>query len=86
MTTCLPSELESFHHFLSQQLTRGCSSLSPEEALDLWRTDHPADEADAETVAASREALEDMESGDRGRSLDEFDREFRKRHPLVTGA
>jgi hypothetical protein len=81
MTTCIPSELESFHHFLSQQLPRA-GSLSPEEALDLWRADHPASEDAQESVAALREALLDMEAGDCGRSLDDFDREFRQRHSL----
>jgi hypothetical protein len=85
MGTCTPSELESFHDFLTQHLPRA-PLLSPEEALDLWRADHPADEDAQETVAALREALSDMEAGDRGRSLDDFDREFRQRHSLGTRA
>lgn len=41
---------------------------------------NPDDFADA--VHALRDALADMEAGDCGVPLDEFDREFRRRHGL----
>jgi hypothetical protein len=56
--------------------------LSPEEALDLWRAEHPSPEEFAETVPAIRETLTDMEAGDTGTPLDEFDRQFRQKHGI----
>jgi hypothetical protein len=35
-----------------------------------------------ETMAALREALADMQDGDEGQSLSDFDRDFRQRHAL----
>jgi hypothetical protein len=86
MTTCMPSELERFHQFLMRELTCGDRLLSPEEVLDRWRADHPVEDDAAETVAALREALADMEAGDRGQSLEDFDRTFRQRHASGTHA
>lgn len=56
--------------------------LSPEEALDLWRSQHPAADDFEETVQAVTEALQDMEQGDCGISFEQFDREFRTRYKL----
>lgn len=76
------SELAQFHDFVGHCLAKG-QELSPEEALDLWRIEHPSDAEIEETVAAVRESLADMEAGDTGMPLDEFLREFRKRHGLT---
>jgi hypothetical protein len=81
MSTDFNQELQSFQEFIVQQLSSG-EPISPEEALDAWRTQHPSPEQYQEDVAAIREALADMEAGDTGRPFDEFDREFRKRHSL----
>jgi hypothetical protein len=54
----------------------------PEEALDLWRAEHPLMDEDDNAVAAVKEALTDMAAGDLGRPWEEFDREFRQRHGL----
>lgn len=78
MSGSVDSELSSFHRFISEQLNVGRGDVSPEEALDLWRMQHPDDEA----VLAVQEALEDMEVGDEGMPLEEFDRDFRQRHGL----
>jgi hypothetical protein len=75
-------ELASFHVFIAQRLKEGDDKLSPEEALDIWRSEHPLSEDFEETVAALREALEDLEAGDVGQPLEEFDAEFRARHKL----
>ncbi len=37
MATQLPSELESFHRFLTEQLERGEPSLSPEQSVEAFR-------------------------------------------------
>jgi len=79
MSGGLGSELSSFHRFVSHQLQSGRDDVSPEEVLDLWREQHPeVDDAD-DSVLAVREALQDMEEGDEGIPLEQFDRDFRKR-------
>jgi hypothetical protein len=81
MATESMKELREFHNFLEQMLRTGGPELSPEEALDEWRREHPQDISDEE-LAAIREALDDIAKGDRGMSFDEFDRGFRTRHNL----
>jgi hypothetical protein len=77
-----PSELAGFHQFIGERLKQGHVNLSPEEALDLWRTEHPDPDEFEETVQALREAIEDLESGVPTRPFEEFDREFRQRHNI----
>ena len=76
------SELQSFHQFVTEQLATGEQPISPEEALDIWRVQHPSPEQYAEDVLAIREALADMEAGDTGVPVEEYLLEFRKRHNL----
>ena len=71
------TDLASFHRFISIRLEVGDPALTPEEALDLWRSENPSRAEFAETTAAIQEAIREMESGDTGLPLDEFDREFR---------
>lgn len=85
MSGGLDSELTSFHRFISEQLSVGGGDVSPEEALDLWRAQYPDTSASDDDGSAVQEALTDMENGDHGTPLDEFDREFRGRHRLGTG-
>ncbi len=82
MSRQLTEELHDFYRFLSDKLKGGPIDLSPEEALDEWRQDHPQTEAFDEDVAAILEALDDVANGDRGIPFDQFDRDFRKRHNL----
>ena len=86
MATGTQGELSGFHDFLSQKLTSGATQLSPEEVLDLWRAEHSAVDEYASNVAALKEALADMEAGDHGLSLEEFDGKFRQRHSIPRGA
>ena len=76
------SELSQFHEFLGEQLANGGSQLSPEEALDVWRTAHPSAEAGANDYEAVRQALAAMDAGDTGIAFEEFDRRFRAKHEL----
>jgi hypothetical protein len=76
------SDLADFHQFIGDLLKSRDGALTPEEALDLWRADHPLSEDFEETVEALREALADMDAGDIGVPLEEFDAEFRARHNL----
>jgi hypothetical protein len=86
MATGTQGELSCFHDFLSQKLTSGAAQLSPEEVLDLWRAEHPAADEYADNVAALKEALADMEAGDHGLPLEQFDSNFRQRHSIPHGA
>ena len=75
------AELARFQQFIVDRLGKG-ESLSPEEALDLWRIENP-DPADlTSSVEALQEALAEMDGGDTGMPLAEFDRTFRVRHGL----
>jgi hypothetical protein len=76
------TELASFQRFISERLVNGEGDLSPEEAVDQWRTQNPSLAERDETVAAIQESLAAYEAGDHGVSLDEFDRQFRHRRDL----
>ena len=79
MSTHDQGELASFHQFVAIKLSENNVDLSPEEALDMWRAEHPEHEHDdTDDVTAAKEALADMAAGDAGVSLEEFDRQFRK--------
>ena len=82
MPTELIEELRGFHRFLGDKLSGDNVNLSPEEALDEWRRQHPQTRELDEDVAAIGEALHDMASGDRGIPFEEFDCDFRRRHNL----
>ena len=82
MATDSSNELSAFVEFLTDQLDAGRTELSPEEALDDWRAAHPAEEDLAESAAAIQHALDDMDAGDTGIPLEEFDRQLRERHNL----
>ena len=75
------TELARFQQFISSHLEKG-DGLSPEEALDLWRAENPGADDVADTVHALQEALADMDAGDTGIPLDDFDRAFGNRHGL----
>ena len=70
-------DLASFHRFISIRLETGDPAMTPEEALDLWRAENPSRAEFEETTGALRAAIREMESGDAGVALDDFDREFR---------
>lgn len=86
----MQGELARFHQFIAERLHAGGQELSPEEALDLWRLEHPRndieeeddDEEDVDDAAAIMQALEDMRAGDTGMSREEFERRIRQRHSL----
>jgi hypothetical protein len=75
-------ELRRFHRFLGDKLKNEGIDLSPEEALDEWRQQHPESQSFEDEVGAIQEALDDVARGDSGMSIEEFDREFRKQHDL----
>ncbi|HEY2840242.1 MAG TPA: hypothetical protein VGJ26_13890 [Pirellulales bacterium] len=75
------AELFRFQQFIRDHLAKG-EAMSPEEALDLWRIENPDPGEHADVTNALREALSDMEAGDCGVPLEEFDRAFRRRHGI----
>ena len=75
------ADLTQFQQFIVDHLQKG-DTLSPEEVLDLWRLRHPNPDDFDDSVRALREALADLDAAERGVPLDEFDREFRRRHDL----
>lgn len=75
-------ELQEFHRFVGEKVTKGVTFLSPEDVLEEWRTIHPTSEEMEDDIAAVEEALDDLENGDQGIPLEEFDREIRARYNL----
>jgi len=77
MSTSTPTEAESFQTFLAKEIANGGRHKSPEELVQDWRRERQ--EFD-ETVAALREAIDDMNAGDEGRPVaevfDDLRREF----------
>ncbi len=71
------NELVRFQRFIAVSVETGEPFLTPEEALDLWRAQNPLPNDLEETKSAIEESLRDMEAGDRGMPLAEFDRKFR---------
>ncbi|HEY2880997.1 MAG TPA: hypothetical protein VGJ15_01155 [Pirellulales bacterium] len=76
------NELLNFYAFIGQQIELKQGNMSPEDALDRWRDDHPVEEEDEDTIEALKEAIADYEAGDRGIPLEQFQKEFRRRHNL----
>jgi hypothetical protein len=74
------TELDTFHRFIGQQLADG-SQLTPEECLRLWRVEHPTASELSESLIAVQRALAQAEEG-KGKTLHEFDRDFRPRHGI----
>lgn len=77
MSTSIPTEAEAFQTFLAKEIANGGRHKSPEELVQDWRRERQ--EFD-ETVAALREAIDDMNAGDHGRPLDEVMRDIRAKH------
>lgn len=64
--------LRSFHRFVSERLeSDSVPSLTPEEALTLWRQQQ-------ETLSAIHEGLADVAAG-RTKTLVEFERDIRQK-------
>ena len=82
MATHLPGELDAFGRFIVEQIDQGRSDLSPEECLELWRAEHPSPEELNESTAVLKQAIADMEAGDRGRPAREVIDDLRRKHNL----
>jgi hypothetical protein len=71
------NDLIRFQRFIAITVETGDQFLTPEEVLDVWRAQNPLPKDLEETKSAIEEALRDMEAGDHGVPLGEFDRNFR---------
>jgi hypothetical protein len=82
MKTATANELQAFHRFVGEKLGSTPADLSPEEVLGEWRILHPCPDELSASVAAVRNALDDMAAGDPGRPVAEVIAGLRKRHNL----
>jgi hypothetical protein len=78
MTLTSQSELVRFLGFIQELVAEGRTDLSIEQALELWREPFPCPDDPDATLAALREAIADMEAGDQGIPIEQFNREFRE--------
>lgn len=74
------SELTTFHQFVGRQLADGVD-WTPEQCLRAWRAEQLGSKELEDSVASVRRALEQAEHGE-GKSLTDFDRDFRARHRM----
>ena len=75
-------QIDSFYDFATQQVSNGGAEMTMAELFDLWQVQNPTAEELAESAAAVKAALTDMENGDTGRPFDDFVRELRSRHSI----
>lgn len=76
MVPTTQTEAEAFQLFLSHQIANGGRHKSPEELVEQWRRDQQELQ---ESVAAIREALENMENGARGQTVEQVALEMQQR-------
>ena len=81
MSSNLNSEIAEFQQFISAQIQSGEPPASPEECLSRYRALHPTDDELSESVEAIETALRQKANGE-GKSLDQFDTDFRKRNQI----
>jgi hypothetical protein len=73
------TDLEQFYEFIRKRLRAAETDLSAEEALNLWRdVVSGLDEIDPKAVRAIEEAIEGVRQGKPCKTLNEFERDFRK--------
>ena len=75
-------QLDSFHSFASRHLDTGHNDLSMDELYDLWCCEDLPPEELAESVAAVRAALADMEAGDIGVPVEEHLAQLRTKYQI----
>ena len=85
MASELQDELTAFHRFVGEQVTIVGARPSPEECLEMWRVLHPSPEELKESVAAVKRALDQADRGE-GKTLQEFDRDFRNKYGIPQDA
>ncbi len=82
MATEPPTELTQFQQFVTRQIEKGHTSLTPEECLELWRIEHPSQQLAEDDLKAIKAAIIDLNNGDRGIPAEEFVNSLRAKHNL----
>lgn len=77
------NELVAFHEFLTNQLQATSAPLTPEQCLDLWRSEHPTDQELQQSTSAVEQSLRDMHAGDHGVSARALIERARQKHGLA---
>lgn len=73
----------AFKGFIEQKLSDDGAELTLDEALVHWELENQTDLERADTLRGIHEGLADVEAG-RTTPFEEFDREFRSRHGLLS--
>lgn len=74
-------DLEAFNAFARDQLSSG-ADLNIVDLAAQWQFQHESEAHLAEDVAAVQEAIDGIEAGETGRTLPNFDTEFRSRNGI----
>lgn len=73
-------QLDNFHRFAAEKISDGAADLTLRELVDLWEVEHPSDSELRNNVLAVQAAIRDLQSGDRGISLEEHVRELQAKY------
>jgi hypothetical protein len=76
-------EIDRFHDFAVSLVSSAEADMTWLQLFELWRIENPSTAEYRENVAAIRESLSAMDSGQM-RSFAAFDAEFRKRHEIAS--
>lgn len=71
-------ELREFHRFVGEKLKNGGAAMSPEDAVEEWRDQHPDVEFEDDTEAIQA-AYDDMLNGEEGQPADKVLADLQKR-------
>lgn len=74
-----PTDLQSFHNFVSRQLASGRGDLLPEDCVELWRATNLACGDLQASVKELEESIADLNAG-RLLDFDAVNELIRKRH------
>lgn len=77
------NEIVEFHRFLGSRLSSGVEYAPVEDALDEWRMIHSPISDSMDATPELLDAISDLEAGDTGMTLEEFDRHLRQKHSFL---
>lgn len=83
MSAATIDELNRFYQFAQEKLSNGGSELTLEELVDLWQFENPTPERRQADLLAVKEALSDLDNGDRGIPHEDFMHELRKKYGVA---
>jgi len=74
----IENDLNSFNVFVKTQVTGDLTEPSIDELFDAWRIQNPP-ESD---LLAIRASLKDLDAGERGKSIEEFNQQMAEKYKL----